>query len=143
MAKFKHGLSKHPLHRVWTDMKSRCFNSNHYSFSAYGERGIEVCNDWRFNFLNFFNWATDNGWIKGLHIDRINNDGNYEPNNCRFISPRMNSSNTRKQQRNLPIGVKKLHNKFAAQILIGGFDTPERANEMYNKLLKFVVNNHD
>ncbi len=94
---FIHGLSKHPLMKgVWSGMIQRCTNPNEKHFANYGGRGIVVCDEWKNNFYSFYQWAINNGWQKGLHLDRILNDGNYEPVNCRFVTHKANQSNTRK-----------------------------------------------
>ena len=89
-----HGQSKHPLHGIWRGMKSRCENPNVSSYKNYGGRGIKVCQSWQ-AFSSFFEWATRNGWEQGVQIDRINNDGDYEPENCRFSTAKQNSNNRR------------------------------------------------
>ena len=81
-----HGLIKHPLYRKWQDMKNRCYNKNVDRYNNYGALGIEVCNDWRYNFKKFYDWSISNGWEKGLTIERNEINGNYEPSNCRYIS---------------------------------------------------------
>lgn len=91
---FSHGLTKHPLFPVWSGMKQRC--SSHVSEKYkkhYYSKGIRVCRLWKNSFLNFFNWAISNGWEKGKQIDRINNNGNYSPSNCRFVTPAENCNN--------------------------------------------------
>lgn len=80
------GLHKHPLYSIWGNMKDRCYNPKCRAYSHYGQRGIQVCDEWKDNFLIFYNWAIAHGWEKGLSIDRINNDGNYEPSNCQFLT---------------------------------------------------------
>jgi len=92
---FTHGKSKHPLFDLWNDIKKRCFNNNCKAYPNYGGRGITICNEWVIDFMIFYDWAMANGWEKGLEIDRINNDGNYEPNNCRFVSREVNVNNRR------------------------------------------------
>lgn len=89
-----HYLSKHPLYRIWDAMRYRCNNENSSSYKRYGGRGIKVCKEWEI-FENFYNWAIDNNWQKGLQIDRINNDGDYSPLNCRITTPKENSNNRR------------------------------------------------
>ena len=79
----RHGLSNHPLYRVWNGMKQRCKNPHDDFFYCYGARGIKVCSDWSENFKNFYKWAVENGYHKGLTIDRKDTDGDYCPDNCR------------------------------------------------------------
>ena len=95
---FKHGLTTHPLYRVWAGMKYRCKNLNSPRTEYWGDRGIRVCDEWNNNFISFYNWATNNGYKPGLTLDRINNDGNYEPLNCRFTTWSKQNSNKRKYQ---------------------------------------------
>ena len=89
----KHGLTKHPLYCVWHNMKTRCYNPKRKAYKYYGGRGITVCDEWLFDFEAFYTWAINNGYKKGLQIDRENNDKNYNPENCRFITPRENVRN--------------------------------------------------
>ncbi len=80
-----HGMSSTPSYRIWRGMKSRCYNKNNKSYKHYGGRGIKICDDWLNNAGAFCKWALNNGYKKGLSIERINVNGNYEPNNCTFI----------------------------------------------------------
>ena len=89
-----HGLSDHLLYGVWNAMKDRCVNKKSKYYKHYGGRGISVCKEWVKDFKKFYDWAIGT-WRKGLDIDRINNDGNYEPSNCRFVSRCTNSRNRR------------------------------------------------
>lgn len=87
-----HGLSKTtPLYDVWCGMKARCYNKNHVSFPWYGALGIGVCSAWKDNFQNFYDWATNNGYEKGLCIARKNPRRKYSPSNCRFATQSENN----------------------------------------------------
>lgn len=97
----KHGLSyrgsRHPLYVLYYGIKGRCQRKSHKSYKDYGGRGIAIDNCWlgENGFVNFFEWSMDNGWRKGLVLDRVNNDGNYSPNNCRWTTDYANSRNKR------------------------------------------------
>lgn len=88
-----HNLSSHKLYRKWAGMITRCTNNKDTHYHRYGGRGINVCSEWRNDFKDFYDWAMANGYKQGLTIDRINNDGNYEPSNCQWITM---AENTRK-----------------------------------------------
>lgn len=91
----KHGLRAHPLYNTWYYMVERCTIKDSYAYKDYGERGISVCNEWKLDFLSFYNWANENGYKKGLQIDRIDNDGNYCPENCKFSTSKEQARNRR------------------------------------------------
>jgi hypothetical protein len=86
-------VSKHPLYTVWTGMKKRCSDDKSDSYKRYGGRGISVCAEWLASSLSFCEWAMANGWASGLQLDRRDNDGNYTPENCRFVSRKVNGRN--------------------------------------------------
>ena len=83
----------HPLNALWRLMRQRCSNPNRDHYQRYGGRGIRVCSEWNQSFESFMDWALNNGWEPGLEIDRIDNDGNYEPENCRFTTRKQQSRN--------------------------------------------------
>lgn len=89
----KHGLYQHPLYTRWKGIKNRCYNRAHNCYKNYGGRGISICKEWLNDFKSFYNWAIENGYEKELQIDRINNNGNYEPHNCRFVTNLENQKN--------------------------------------------------
>lgn len=91
----KHGKSKHPLSAIWNMMKQRCYNKKNRVYKDYGGRDIKVCTEWKNDFTTFYNWAIENGYKYGLTIDRINVDGDYEPNNCRFVTMKVQQNNRR------------------------------------------------
>ena len=90
-----HGMSKHPLYRVFHGMKQRCYDKSNIVYKYYGGRGIDICEEWLENPIAFVQWGLSNGWKKGLQIDRIDNDKGYSPENCRFVSPKENLENRR------------------------------------------------
>lgn len=94
----KHGhgsrKNRHPVYRLWHDIRQRCENENNPAYKNYGGRGISVCDEWQ-DFVTFFNWCIDNGWGEGLEIDRIDNNSIYKPINCHFTTPAVQSRNRR------------------------------------------------
>lgn len=95
------------INNMYHHMKSRCYDRNNNRFSRYGGRGIVVCEEWINDFQAFYFWAVKNGYNKGLQIDRKDNNGNYCPENCRFVTALENSRNT-SRNRNIEInGVTK------------------------------------
>jgi len=89
-----HGMTGTPLYKVWVSMRNRCNTKSCSVYRYYGGRGIKICNEWQ-EFNNFYNWAVKNGFKEGLTLDRKNNNGNYEPSNCRWVTQLMQSNNKR------------------------------------------------
>lgn len=90
-----HGLSNTRLYTIWNKMKSRCNNKKEKAYKYYGERGISICKEWKNDFKTFYNWAINNGYADNLTIDRINNEEGYSPNNCRWVTQKVQANNTR------------------------------------------------
>lgn len=90
----RHGESKTRLFSVWVNMRHRCNSNNEKWHSRYGCRGIRVCDEWENDFLAFKKWSLENGYGDTKTIDRIDNDGNYEPSNCRWTDLETQLNNT-------------------------------------------------
>lgn len=90
----KHGMSETRVYKIWKDMIQRCTNKNNKNYEDYGGRGIKVCDEW-LDFLNFYEWATINGYEDGLTLDRINTDNSYCPENCRWVDMFVQANNKR------------------------------------------------
>lgn len=95
----KHGLSGTRIHRIWIEMKHRCYLLSDTNYKKYGAKGITVCDEWKNDFLSFYNWAMKNGYDQNLTLDRINNDKGYCPENCRWTTYSEQNKNRRKFKR--------------------------------------------
>jgi len=86
----KNWWTEHPLYCTWHNIRERCFNSNNNRYKNYGGRGIKICDAWM-DYKTFEKWCLANGWQPGLTIDRTDNDGSYEPENCQIVTRSENS----------------------------------------------------
>lgn len=144
-----HGLSRHPLYIVMSNMKARTTNKKSEDYINYGARGITICEEWLNDFKAFYDWAMENGYKKGLTIDRINNDGNYEPSNCRWVYRDIQNRNKRKIFKHNTSGYKGVcreDSKWRATIgaknkcvHIGVFDSALEAAKAYDQ---YVIDNN-
>lgn len=99
---YKHGQCATRLYHTWENMKKRCYNKNNNHYKWYGARGIAVCDEWKDDFQAFYDWSKNNGYNNNLTIDRIDNNGNYEPNNCRWVDMKQQQRN-RRSNKNITI----------------------------------------
>ena len=90
---FKHGLRKTRLYRIWSNIKTRCYNTNDSHYERWGAKGVVMCDEWRNDFKAFYDWAMANGYSDELTIDRIENNKGYEPTNCRWVTLAENNRN--------------------------------------------------
>jgi len=154
-----HGLGNHPLYKVWFNIKDRCYDTSH----NYGGRGISVCDEWLGDDpKTFIDWAMANGYEKELEIDRIDNEGNYKPSNCRFVTSSVNQANRRVggEIKYRGVSFHKPNKKYATSIKINGkkihlgyYETAEEAarawddyiikNNIQNRQLNFKGENNE
>lgn len=99
--RYKHGKSNTRLYTIWLNLIDRCYRKKNRRFIDYGGRGITVCDEWRTAFKAFNDWAMANGYEDNLQIDRTNNNGNYDPSNCRWVRSVVNVRNRRCNKLNM------------------------------------------
>ena len=147
-----HGKRYIRLYNIWTEIKYRTLNPKHKNYNDYGGRGITIWEEWKNDFMSFYNWALSNGYEenKGLSIDRIDNEGNYCPENCRWTTKTIQCRNQRIPKNNKS-GFKgvcyyKNNNKYVAYIKVnrkrihlGYFQTAVEGAIAYNN---YIIENN-
>jgi hypothetical protein len=145
-----HGLVGTRLYNTWTNMKDRILNPKNKHYNDYGGRGITICDEWKNDAKAFYNWAMSNGYSEELTIDRIDNDGNYEPSNCRWTTQNIQARNQRIRKNNKSgykgVSFEKKANKYKSYICVnkkgvnlGYFLTKEEGAIAYNN---YIIENN-
>ena len=147
-----HGLNGTRIYNIWAGIKDRTLKPKNKHYHYYGGRGIKICDEWKNDFMSFYTWAMSNGYEenKGLSIDRIDNDGNYCPENCKWTTRTIQARNQRKRRDNTRgykgVCFKKERNKCVAQICVnnknihlGYFKTAVEGAIAYNN---YIIENN-
>lgn len=92
----KHNKKYTRIYSIYKGMKDRCRYKTNDNYDRYGGKGVKVCPEWFDDFINFYNWAMANGYNDELTLDRIDSNGNYEPDNCRWVTYKQQANNTRR-----------------------------------------------
>ena len=146
MGKIKHNMCGTRIYKKWKQMKSRCYNKSYQHYDRYGGRGIKVCDEWKDNFLQFYKDMGEPP-TTNHQLDRINNDGDYCKENCRWVTPSENCYNrTRYKNKTGFTGVSENSSKkgrYSAwfsvnrkHIQVGTYDSPEEAYKERIKAMK-------
>lgn len=127
--RIKHGGNGERLHRIWCGMKQRCNNPDSKDYVDWGRRGVKVCEEWQKDYSVFREWALSNGYREDLTIDRIDVNGNYEPNNCRWIALEQQNRNKRNSVYVEFNGERKLLIEFCEELGLNYYTVYGRINQ--------------
>ena len=136
--KVKHGETGTKLYDVWISMKQRILNPKRKDYKDYGGRGIKICDEW-LEFIPFRDWALNNGYDESLQINRMFNNGNYEPSNCNFI-PAVENTRCRRGQK---IKNKEMADEIRALYNTGNYTRKELAEKygVSHQTISDIINN--
>ncbi len=129
--RYVHGMKGSRLYSIWKGMKTRCFNENDASYPDYGGRGITLCDEWENDFLAFYTWSVNNGYNERLSIDRINNNGNYCPDNCRWADRETQGNNQRTNHLLTYGGETLTMSQWAKKTGIGYYKLKDRIDKLH------------
>lgn len=129
------------LYVVWQSIKGRCQRKSHVAFKNYGARGIQVCDEWSGSYPKFMEWALANGYEAGREIDRRNNDGNYEPGNCRWVTVLTQARNRRNNRLVLAFSETKCVSEWEAdsRCMVSGRALVKRLNRGWESELAITT----
>ena len=128
-----HGQTKTRLHRIWCGMKRRCNSPTAHGFEWYGGRGITVCEEWKNSFEAFRDWALSNGYADNLTLDRIDTNGNYYPDNCRWATYKAQENNRANNRKVIYKGKEYTLSKLAEKLNISSATLAWRLNHGWNE----------
>lgn len=142
----KHGMTNTRIYKEWVSMNSRCYTKSSTAYKKYGAKGVTVCDEWRHNFLAFYEWAIKNGYADNLTLDRIDSTKGYGPNNCKWATYAEQNSHLAMLKTNtsgyIGISWSKLMHKWVCVISIndkskriGYYLTQKDAAEARNKFI--------
>ena len=139
----KHGITSGGKPRtliIWNGMKARCYNPKSISYKSYGARGIRICDEWlgEQGFENFHNWAMANGYNDEFQIDRIDNNGNYEPLNCQWIPAHQNRTKQRKARYFELYGLRLNVSQWCRKLEISKSTAYKLLNESDEQFINFI-----
>ena len=120
-----HNLSRSRIYNIYYGMKKRCYLKSTSSYNRYGGRGIKVCEEWRSSFDTFCAWAISNGYSEKLQIDRKDNDGNYEPENCKWSTSREQANN---RENNVSLSIDGITHNYSEWQRISGISSQTLKN---------------
>ena len=134
-----HNKTNTRLFNIWRGMKLRCYNTKSKDYKNYGEIGITICEEWLNDFSEFYDWAINNDYSDELSIDRINVFGNYEPENCRWSTDKVQFNNKRTNKYITINGVTKTVSEWAEEYNIGSKTLLYRINNKWETDKLFII----
>ena len=126
-----HGASDTRLYSIWRSMLARCTYEKQIGYQRYGGRGVSICDEWRFDFTNFYEWAMVNGYSDHFTIDRIDVNGNYEPCNCRWVTQKEQSNNKTNNHFLTYMGKTQTMSQWAEELGINSSTLESRINQYH------------
>lgn len=121
-----HGQTGARIYRIWQNMKTRCYNTKFVNYKYYGAKGIKICDEWLNDFNEFYKWAKNNGYKDNLTLDRINSESDYKPDNCRWVSMKIQNTNKSSNKKVMFKGEKITLNELSNKINVSAWTLYKR-----------------